>query len=314
MELLAKNMEDGTTRTFLWCVPRSTACAFTRSLSAIGGIEVWYEPFFFSFVAELDSKRRLGIDLPTSYDGNEETFQKVADMLKSVSHFNFKADQLPYAAVKTNLSSSTNKHVFVKDMGFAVNKDVFPFIPLGFKHTFLIRHPLRVLHSNRKAMFEQLSMIGALEGDAADENKFDLQRDDPYVGPGLLFKDLYDLWQHCRQNYEDDPVVIDADDLLTKPAEVLSKYCQAVGLPYDESLLTFGCSADLDVFKIWKSPIGVEELRMTVSSFSSKAMESRAFLPANEMPSRDLLTPDVIRCADEIMEYYDEMFKCRIKV
>lgn len=199
-------------------------------------------------------------------------------------------------------------------MGFAVNKDVFQFLPEGFKHTFIIRHPLRVFQSNRKAMFTQLSMVGILEGDAADEDKFDLERDDPYVGPGLLFKDVYDVWQHCRQNLDDDPIVIDADDLLAKPAEVLTKYCQAVGLPYDESLPVFGGSSDLDVFKIWKSPISEEELRLTVSAFSAKAVTSTEFLPANELPSRDQVTPDVIRCTDQIMEYYDEMYESRIKV
>ena len=219
-----------------------------------------------------------------------------------------------YGSVQQRLENSFSKHVFVKDIGCAIGKDDLEFIPAGYKHTFLIRHPLRVLGSNRAAMFEQLSQLDALTGEAANENTFDLEHDDPYMTPGLLFRDIYDVWQHVRKNANAEPIVIDADDLLTKPAEVLSKYCNAVGLPYDESLLNLSSPSDLDVFKIWRSPIGANELQMTVSAFSKTAMKSTAFMPPKEMPERDHMTPDVIRSVDRIIEYYDEMYEHRMKV
>ena len=218
-----------------------------------------------------------------------------------------------YGSVKQRLENSYSQHVFVKDMGCGIGKDDLEFIPAGYRHTFLIRHPLRVLPSNRAAMFQQLSMLGALGGEAANENTFDLEHDDPYMTPGLLFKDLYDVWQHVRENANSEPIVIDADDLLTKPAEVLPKYCGAVGLPYDESLLNLCSPAELDVFKIWRSPIGANELQMTVGAFSKTAMNSTAFMPPKKMPSRDQMTGDVNRSVDQIIEYYEEMYEHRMK-
>ncbi|XP_071477857.1 uncharacterized protein [Diadema antillarum] len=313
VEIVAgNNMAEGKSRTFLWCVPRSISSALTKCLTATKDLEVWFEPFFFCFVARLDAKKRLGVDLPRSYHGNEDVFQEVADLLKSFSHCTFKPDHLAYESVKERLEGTQGDHVFVKDMGFAMGKNDLACIPSDYKHTFLIRHPLRVLKSNRKAMFDQFSQLGMLEGDAADEQTFDLERDDPYMTPGLLFKDLYDVWNHVRENFDEDPIIMDADDILSNPAEMLSKYCRAVGLPYDEALLKF--REDLDVFQIWKAPIEAEELRMTVSAFSGTATSSVEFMSAKPMPSREEMTPDVTRCSDQIIAYYEEMYEFRMKV
>ena len=116
---------------------------------------------------------------------------------------------LRYGSVKHRLEQATSKHVFVKDMGFCVPKDGLQYLPLGYKHTFLIRNPLRTIYSYRKSI-----------------------TDDRYFVQGCFVKEQYDLWMHVKENLDSNPVVIDADDLLTKPKETLSAYCAAVGLPY----------------------------------------------------------------------------------
>ena len=117
------------------------------------------------------------------------------------------------------------------------------------------------------------------------------------------------MWMHVKENLDSNPVVIDADDLLTKPKETLSTYCAAVGLPYSDSLLKWDASAD--IAKKIKAP-GINML-IDMAGFQ-KAMESSEFMPPSELPSLDQLTPDVIRCSERVMKYYEEMYEHRLKV
>ena len=47
--------------------------------------------------------------------------------------------------------------------------------------------------------------------------------------------------------------------------------------------------------------------------FYKTAINSSEFLPASKVPSRDEVRPDVIRCTDQVMKYYDEMYEVRLK-
>ena len=148
-------------------------------------------------------------------------------------------------------------------------------------------------------------------GEAADEKTYDVERDDRYFPQGCFVEELYDLWKYIRdENIDSNPIVIDGDDLLTKPAETLSAYCDAVGLPYDESLLQW--DASLEAFKKMKA-CG-DDLLMDVSNFYGTAMKSSRFCPPSKMPPRDEMPPDVIRCSDKVMKYFDEMYETRLRV
>ena len=116
---------------------------------------------------------------------------------------------------------------------------------------------------------------------------------------------------HVKENIDSNPVIIDGDDLLMKPKETLSAYCAAVGLPYSDSLLQWDASTD--VMKKMKAA-GDELLITTVIPFYRKAMTSSRFMPPSELPSRDQLTPDVIRLSDRVLKYYEEMYQHRLKV
>ena len=185
---------------------------------------------------------------------------------------------------------ATGKHVFVKDMAPSVSGRYLKFIPEGYKHTFLIRDPVRTIYSYRKSLLAQLKIAGQLESLGKNEETFDLERDDRYFLPGCFTKEQHDLWKYVKENLDSNPVVIDADDLLTRPKETLSAYCSAVGLPYSDSLLKWDASTE--VIKKIKSP--GDRLLLDVDSYS-KAVKSSEFLPPSKLPSRDEISPDVIR-------------------
>jgi len=49
-----------------------------------------------------------------------------------------------------------------------------------------------------------------------------------------------------------DVCVIDADDLLDHPQEIMEKFCQSVGLDYSPSMLEWGADQNCDAFDKWK--------------------------------------------------------------
>ena len=210
--------------------------------------------------------------------------------------------------MQRRLEQVTSKHVFVKDHAPGVEgNDILQYLPKGYKHTFLIRNPLRILYSYREIMFLILQSAGLL-GELT-HNTYDLERDDRYFPQGCFVKGQYDIWMHVKENLDSNPVVIDADDLLTKPKETLSAYCAAVGLPYSDSLLQWDASTNIT--KKIKAPGNVILVDL---AFYQKAITSSEFMPPSKLPPRDQLTPDVIRCSERVMKYYEEMYEHRMKV
>ena len=76
-------------------------------------------------------------------------------------------------------------------------------------------------------MFDQLSAFGLLTGEAADEKTFDIGRNCPIVkSTDLLFDEICELWKFIGNKPGSTPIVIDGDDLMTNPAEMLPKCCR----------------------------------------------------------------------------------------
>eukprot|EP00057_Strongylocentrotus_purpuratus_P011233 XP_011665707.1 PREDICTED: uncharacterized protein LOC105438976 [Strongylocentrotus purpuratus] len=301
---------DGGSRTIIWCVPRSVSTALTKCLSFIEGIQVWFEPYIYCRYARVITKQQLDHDLPAEYEGNEEIYKRMADHFREIGLMNTtRQENLSYASIGRFLEQSVSRHVLVKDM--ALSPEQYKFIPKGFKHIFLIRHPLRVYNSFRKSAFDQLSAWGMLKGESAVEETFDIGRDHPFRKAGdSVHKDVYYMWKYVIENLDSESIVVDGDDLLTNPAELLPKICRSAGLPYDESLLKWDGSSE--VTKSWIVPS--DDILGKMLYFFDTAIRSSEFLPASKMPLRDDVRLDVNRCTDQAMKYYDEMYEVRIKV
>ena len=100
-----------------------------------------------------------------------------------------------------------------------------------FHHTFLIRDPRKVA----------LSMYKAL---TARDREF-------YIN----VNDVYDVYKQCEHFGFDNLVIVDADDLLTDPADILSKYCSKVGLKYSDKILSWDPGYDANehtpLLRLW---------------------------------------------------------------
>ncbi|XP_071492908.1 uncharacterized protein [Diadema antillarum] len=303
------NDREGAGKAIMWMTPRMISTALASCMSGIPDCEIWYEPYGFCHFAEEEMKKAGIVDIPRSYDGHEREFSLASERLGLIFNCEFVADQLTYSSVQKRLEESNSKFVFVKDESCGMNTDdKKKYLPSGYRHCFLLRHPFQVYNSLRKAGFRQLKASNLLPPDT-QEKTFDMRQ---YIAVYYLenmFQHHYNLWKYVKENIDPYVIVIDASDLLNHPSEVMSKYCQAMGFPYSESMLEWEASEEMAKTWKWPSP---NQYRSKI--FKGAALESSRFLAAAPIPARDDLPPDVIDLADEAMPYYEEMFLSRIKV
>ncbi len=129
------------------------------------------------------------------------------------------------------------------------------------------------------------------------------------VPPGYFFKESHDLLQYVKKRFEPDPIILDADDLLTNPSGMLKAYCSATGIPYSDDLLQWE-SGDT-VVDSWMIPKMLLKVNQIVK-FYEGAFASTQFNKPGKMPLRSDLLEDELICVDKIMPYYEEMYAQRL--
>ena len=208
-----------------------------------------------------------------------------------------------YIKIKDEISNTNNTFVFMKEQ--LMGSSFWQYVLVGFKHTFLIRHPSRLFTSYRKA-------IMAMFAEKLPPN-FDLVRDDfLQTSPMEWYGNLLKFWRYIVENIDPNPVIIDTEDLLSKPGPTLQAYCEAVGFPYSDDLLQWEATPDLPK----NMEAGSREIYKSLVHFYSRALNSTHFMP-NQEPGpipRDQLSDDVIRCVDHAMPVYVEMSKHKLVI
>ncbi|XP_071496641.1 uncharacterized protein [Diadema antillarum] len=293
-------------RAILWMTPRSISTAFTKCMSWIPGCEVWMEPFGLSQIGLRELKKFGVTDVPMNYTGHKKEFKIAAEALESyLPGATFFPDRLPFETIKKELEESTSKYVFVKDDSYAMSTDQRrQFIPKGYQHAFIIRHPLLVFKSMRKAWFAQYQKAGKLKFNETDESSFDFRLYAKEQGVDTLFQQHQELWKYIRDHVNPSPFVIDSSALLTNPAPVLQEFCEYVGFPYSDSLLHWSGSSE--VAKSWKWPC---DKVCNIEAFLDVAIYSTHFTPPAAVPAWEEVTDDVRELAEKAMPYYEDMLQ-----
>ena len=237
------------TKVILWSTPRSILTALTKCLSFVPDSVIWFEPYVGAV--------RYGLD--AQYPHSENEFQLLDPTGVPVS-VGYDGQQTSYLWCKTQLEMDVpgKKVVFVKDLAYAIDTR-FDAILSGYTHTFLIRHPSKVLQSWKRTLYK--------ESDGPYESFKLSQCPSSRIPPGFFFKESYDLYNHIKENFDSNPVVIDADDLLMNPGRVLKAYCNAVGIPYSADLLHWDPNSD--VIKTWNFPR--QSLELFTATFYAKS-------------------------------------------
>ncbi|KAJ8045816.1 hypothetical protein HOLleu_08910 [Holothuria leucospilota] len=303
---MAANSEDQVC-VFLWALPRSMSTAMTKCMSFVDGIQIWHEPYLYSYHNEkfkdpvvIEKMRKMGMDL----EGLEKTYKEIIKDEPAGKRIRNNLFSFPWVKKQLETQDPDKKFIFVKDMAHVLNNK-YDYLRKArkFRHTFLIRHPSRMYPSFKNMMFITMS--------EDEKSKADILRDVLLYDVDKIYKYTYDLWKYTQQNFDPDAIIIDGTELATYPEKLLPKYFEAVGIPFKEKYLTW--SASPDVMKEWKAAL--EEVTYVYrAGIVKRAMESSHFIaPDNEAPPRADMTPDVIKCVEESLPYFNEMFEQRIR-
>ena len=297
------------TRVLLWAVPRSCSSVLLRSLSNIPDSQILFE--LYTSAAGIVDTNRLGgptVSTEPTYEGIELDGN---GLLKGPGS-GFKSSICSFEWVKQQLEADyqSKKVIIAKELAHFFNRR-YKLIPTGYQHVFLIRNPYKVFPSWKKLLIEFSELSG---------RKFELG--DPVLDqfpevtkPGVAYKEITNLWLHIKENNLDtDPIIIDSDDLLQNPKEILSAVCSRVGIPYSDSLLSW--EAGVTVVGQWMVSSAFKNLMENTDFYQKTFRNSTWFkkpVPESEIPDLATFSPDVQRCIYNSMPYYLKLFEQRLK-
>ncbi|XP_071833104.1 uncharacterized protein [Apostichopus japonicus] len=307
---MASKERDDQVRVFLWALPRSVSTAMTKCMSFVDEAQIWFEPYLYSYHNEKFRDPAFLQKFAASKKGSmmEKAMKEMKPVLEATPRGNrLDNDLFEFSWVKTQLENEDleKKVIFVKDMAHVLNQryEHLPIATSKFRHTFLIRDPHRMYPSFRKMMGVMLS--------EDEKETMDITKEDAFYDTEQIYKYTYDLWKYTKENLDPDALIIDGTELTTHPEKLLPKYFEALGIPYKAEYLQW--DENPEILIQWKASF--ESLvGAYLANLIKSAAHSTHFIPeAGEPPSRESLTPDVIKCIDASFPYYNEMFEHRIK-
>lgn len=273
-------------------------------MSFVDGVEIWFEPYTMSFFQKCYWSQN--IENKAKADVIRNAKAQVHDYSSSGTNFgnHRPLSTFSYESTKDLLEGKPQnpdaKFIFVKDMAQAIH-GMYEFLPqkVPCKYAFLIRHPYRFVPS----------YLNMLEPFKPEQKQGDQKHDDfdPLLQGGR--DQILALWKHVRENIDPDPIVIDSDEMLKKPGEILPQLFGRLGIPWKDSYLNW--SEDNAILKSWIMAI---ELSFFNRDVHGRAKASSHF-EFDEKPLPDIndMNPDAIRLVNMFMPGYEEMYKHALK-
>ena len=236
--------------------PRACSTAFERVfMTRRDVLQCVHEPFgdaFYFGPERLSSRYESDEEARESSGFANTTYKDVADSLlnpatangkrlfiKDITHYLAPPDHKP-ASIAPSLQDTTNGHTNGTTTngtnGHATpNPTVLP-LPIlrNFHFTFLIRHPRRAIPSYYRCTIPPLSAKTGFTTFMPSEAGYSELRAlfDYLLQEGLISKNP----KHGGLKV----TVVDADDLLAAPEAVVKRFCEDVGLEFDEGMLGWG--------------------------------------------------------------------------
>jgi hypothetical protein len=249
--------------------------AFHRAIYQLDGIKHFCEPF----------------TLP-HYFGPERKSKQFEDKQDVVSKF--------AATMTTNAEklkeivecSDGSRSVFIKENAVHVWPGKIPNDVLGqFVHTFIIRNPEKAI----KSLYRR-SLL-----------PFDEGLWSRIISDELGFKEQLLMYNHVTKVLKQPAIIIDADDLLSNPREVMQSYCAFVGLEFEESML------DWSIKKYHEGEANPWE--WLPKAWLKDMTEANNLADVEPTPKAGIVYPGVIFTAiQQNMKYYQEMWSQRLQV
>lgn len=167
--------------------------------------------------------------------------------------------------------------VFIKDFPHYINHMWDNEFLSHFTHAFLIRDPAKTISS----MYDKWPDFN--EGEVG----FPEQRA------------LFDLLTALNGNA---PAVIDSDDLLEKPAEMVEAFCDAVGIPFIEEALSWEAGGDPSEHSWWDGG----SFHHNLAASTGLKPQKRKYVEVSDAPLR------VRQVHRRMQPHYEKLYKHRI--
>ncbi len=239
----------------LWANPRSTSTAFEWMMRQRGDLECFHEPYG-----------------EVWYQGDEPLWPRFdTDSVRTPG--------LTYDIVTDRLADTAKrKTVFSKDFPHYVSHMWSDEFLAQFNHSFLIRHPAKVITSIHKHWPE-----------------FTLSE--------LSFVEQRTLFDRLCDQLGEVPPLIDSDDLLEDPKRVVRLYCEAIGIPFIKEALSWDAGAR-DEVSWWDGGSFHENLRNSTGLYPQAR---------RDYPDINKVTDKIKKMYDICMPHYEHLYQYRLK-
>ena len=255
-------------RVFLWTCPRSCSSAFERSIHTLSTIKLIDEPFQHAYYL---GPQKLSPRFSSQHIKQHNTYEIIARSI---------IDQETDNGIKV---------VFIKDFSFHVTGR-FRMVEELFhdaKHSFLIRNPKKTIPSLYRV----------------SENP-EIHGWDYFDPDEAGFKELHEMYEFVKEKFDPNPVVVDADDLLSSPKEVMKAYCEGVGIQYEDHMTSWKPG---EVPKAWDCGMGLAWMHL--------AIHSNGFIKARDKNEPEVTYPaDVTKAIEDNLPYYEKLYSARIRL
>ncbi|XP_077998748.1 uncharacterized protein LOC144451719 [Glandiceps talaboti] len=253
-------------RIIIWTTVRAMSTAIQRVLVNSPDVKAYQELYSDAFFHGADRIGKLRINTPVTPGFK---FQEIKDKLES--------------------TDIKERYVVLKDFAEAVLPKL-EYLPVGYTHTFLIRNPKKVLASLYK-----------LGQKYPNEWESDLL-DDHFSSA----KALWELFQYLSSHVTQQPIiVIDADDVRNDPPIMFKKYCDAVGLHFDESMLHWEANTRPDFLSpFWEN--------WFTDIIKSDGFKKRSPGQPNVDVDVSVLPREFQEVIEESMPYYNKLYEIRL--
>lgn len=291
-----ENNNNETRRVLLWSTPRSASTTFLKSMSNLENGVFWHEPYTQAFkFGSTKSSRRLARKGKTSKPSD------VPGKNTDEGGFVYDASKITLTWVKHELERESEEKslVLVKEIINGSLEDYYEWIPGGYHHTFLIRHPHRIC----------MSLMGLLQDVKSKKIKADLERKIPQQLQS--FSKMCDLLEYIKVHHDEKPLIIDCDDLLSNPIGIMQAYCKDIGVQFVPDILHWetGDAVMKNRWFVSKQNIATYKAgKLYESSFASTG-----FQQPSDLPLRLDLPDELLPLVDSQMPYYEQLYEQAIK-
>ncbi|XP_033127394.1 branched-chain-amino-acid aminotransferase-like protein 2 [Anneissia japonica] len=281
----------------LWTIPRALSTAFTKCMSHLDNVKIIFEPY--RCAMKYGPERTYVLQKEA-----QESFEKLMDSAAQINlDMGLDHNLFTFKWVKETLLEGDypgKDVVFCKDMSqpVAANYDL---ITSGFRHTFLIRHPLKLY----KSWYKHFSRVVSEDSQRIDE-VLEMAGSKDYA-----YGDHFQLYEHLISNgIERDPIIIDSDDLQSDPEGILRKFCQTLGIKYTQKLLSWEVGDG--VVKDWATSKLQLQRGKLIGAYQN-AFDSTCFKKQGPLPLRSELSEYALKCVDVTMPIYQKMYEKRLR-